>query len=80
MRNSACGFGVRGHVRALVRRDMSRRGKRQHVAALQKAMSCHRTPYQKSSGTARRSVLKLFTVATSAGDALRANHDAEHHL
>ena len=30
-----CGFGVRGHVRALVRRDMSRRGK---------AMSCHRTP------------------------------------
>ena len=32
----ASGFGVRGHVRALVRRDMSRRGKRQHVAALQK--------------------------------------------
>ena len=29
------GFGVRGHVRALVRRDMSRRGK---------AMSCHRSP------------------------------------
>jgi hypothetical protein len=48
-RNSECGFGVRGHVRAsafirfrrdkLVRRDMSRRGKRQHVAAIQKR--CH---------------------------------------
>ena len=25
-------------------------------------------------------VLKLFTVATSAGGALRANHDTEHHL
>jgi len=52
-------------------------------------MSCHRTPksgdmsphsiFQKSSGTVRRSVLKLFTVATSAGEALRTNHDAEHH-
>jgi len=28
-------FGVRRHVRALERRDMSRRGKRRHVAALQ---------------------------------------------
>jgi hypothetical protein len=28
-------FGVRGHVRALVRRDISRRGKRRLVAALQ---------------------------------------------
>jgi len=37
LRHSECGFGVRGHVRALVRRDMSRRGK---------AMSCHRTPRQ----------------------------------
>jgi hypothetical protein len=36
-RGKECGFGVRGHVRALVRRDMSRRGK---------AMSCHRTPRQ----------------------------------
>jgi hypothetical protein len=33
-RNSECGFGVRGHVRALVRRDMSRRGKRCHAIAL----------------------------------------------
>ena len=46
----------------------------------QKAATCRRTPYQKSSGTVRRSVLKLFTVATSAGEALRANHAAEHHL
>ena len=48
-RHSECGFGVRGQVRAsafirfrrdkLVRRDMSRRGKRQHVAAIQKR--CH---------------------------------------
>ena len=29
--------GVRGHVRALFRRDTSRRGKRRHVAALQDA-------------------------------------------
>jgi len=35
LRHSECGFGVRGHVRALIRRDMSRRGK---------AMPCHRTP------------------------------------
>jgi hypothetical protein len=30
-------FGVRGHVRALVRRDMSREGKRCHAIALQDA-------------------------------------------
>jgi hypothetical protein len=35
---------------------------------------------QKSSGTSTRSVLKLFTVATNAGEAFRANHEAEHHL
>ncbi len=31
-------LGVRGHVRALFRRDVSRRGKRRHVAALQDAV------------------------------------------
>ena len=36
-RGKECGFGVRGHVRALVRRDMSRRGK---------AATCRRTPRQ----------------------------------
>ncbi len=37
-------FGVRGHVRALVRRDMSRREKRRPVAAVQMRLSCRRTP------------------------------------
>ncbi len=32
-------WGVRGHVRALFRRDTSRRGKRRHVAALQDAVA-----------------------------------------
>ncbi len=32
-------LGVRGHVRALFRRDTSRRGKRRHVAALQDAVA-----------------------------------------
>src|SRR6266404_5573071 len=56
--------GVRGHVRALKRGDMSP----------------HSQNPQKSSGTLMRSVLKLFTVFTKAGEALRANHAAEHHL
>ena len=35
LRHSECGFGVLGHVRAWVRRDMSRRRKRRHAIALQ---------------------------------------------
>src|ERR1700680_389336 len=57
-------FGVRGHVRALKRGDMPP----------------HSQNPQKSSVTLTRSVLKLFTVFTKAGEALRANHAAEHHL
>jgi len=51
-----CGFGVREHVRALVRRDMSRRGK---------AMSCHRTPKKAASVSEGRIVLiirRMFYV------------------
>ena len=36
----AAHLGVRGHVRALFRRDMSRRGKRRHAAAVQRIPPC----------------------------------------
>src|SRR5712692_2662967 len=53
-------------LRFEMRRHVASKQKRRRVAAL-------RNP-QKSSGTLTRLVLKLFTVFTKAGEALRANH------